>query len=605
MADAGFKLSVEGEKEFRKAISDINAILKLNQAELQKVTAEYNASEKSMDDMKARQEELGSVIERQTAAVAQMEDELGRLTESYGENDKGVIKMRTELDKASAALASMTAQYKANAEEIERASAASQLYDSTLEDIDAQISAFAAEIKAMDAAMAEGADTMQLFGRRSEETEKQITDLKKQNELLSSSVEEHKKRLDLLNAEMEQAVKLYGSQSKEVAEYRVQIEQTSAEVNELTRKMDDNADAIEKAENGAIDLKDVFGQISDITGVQIPDGLTKMIGGLDAAAASTAGLAAGLGGVAVGVAKATGEAVNQAVEYGDNIRRLADTYGLTTDEVQELQYVSAALNVDFDSMIDTLKDLRQNMYDASQGNADMTNEFANLGVYIYKAKGELRDADDVLIDLIDAYGNVSNETERAARMQMLLGENSKSLNTLIYAGGEAFEYYRSKAHATGYVLNNEYIQAAERAAQKTRDLSMAASTVFRNFGAEFGESLRALLSGDFEKFLFGTGAASKGSLQAATNSWFDALLDKLSGNYATGTYNHPGGYALVGERGPEIVDLPAGSRVYPNGEYPEAGTVINYYVTIPASDIREFNDIVRIAQSKRVTERMK
>ena len=75
--------------------------------------------------------------------------------------------------------------------------------------------------------------------------------------------------------------------------------------------------------------------------------------------------------------------------------------------------------------------------------------------------------------------------------------------------------------------------------------------------------------------------------------------------YASGTYNHPGGYALVGERGPEIVDLPAGSRVYPNGEGVAAGTVNYYNVTIPASDIREFNDIVRIAQSKRVTERMK
>ena len=71
--------------------------------------------------------------------------------------------------------------------------------------------------------------------------------------------------------------------------------------------------------------------------------------------------------------------------------------------------------------------------------------------------------------------------------------------------------------------------------------------------------------------------------------------------YATGTYNHPGGYAVVGERGPEIVDLPRGSKVYPNGEIPDGmGGTVNYInVTIPASDIREFNDIVRIVQSQR------
>ena len=37
-------------------------------------------------------------------------------------------------------------------------------------------------------------------------------------------------------------------------------------------------------------------------------------------------------------------------------------------------------------------------------------------------------------------------------------------------------------------------------------------------------------------------------------------------SYATGTSNHPGGMALVGERGPELVNLPRGSSVYTNSE---------------------------------------
>ncbi|MDP3550606.1 MAG: hypothetical protein Q8R81_09435 [Novosphingobium sp.] len=38
--------------------------------------------------------------------------------------------------------------------------------------------------------------------------------------------------------------------------------------------------------------------------------------------------------------------------------------------------------------------------------------------------------------------------------------------------------------------------------------------------------------------------------------------------YAGGTSFHPGGLALVGERGPEIVSMPRGSSVYPNGTGP-------------------------------------
>lgn len=41
--------------------------------------------------------------------------------------------------------------------------------------------------------------------------------------------------------------------------------------------------------------------------------------------------------------------------------------------------------------------------------------------------------------------------------------------------------------------------------------------------------------------------------------------------FATGTRNAPGGLALVGERGPEVVNLPQGSRVYPTGTGPMGG----------------------------------
>jgi hypothetical protein len=42
---------------------------------------------------------------------------------------------------------------------------------------------------------------------------------------------------------------------------------------------------------------------------------------------------------------------------------------------------------------------------------------------------------------------------------------------------------------------------------------------------------------------------------------------------ATGFSNFPGGAAIVGEQGPELVNLPRGSDVYPTGTGPAAGGV--------------------------------
>lgn len=77
--------------------------------------------------------------------------------------------------------------------------------------------------------------------------------------------------------------------------------------------------------------------------------------------------------------------------------------------------------------------------------------------------------------------------------------------------------------------------------------------------------------------------------------------------YASGTLSAKGGLALVGENGPEFVSLRPGARVYNNSESMallgagSGGNVFN--VTIDAKNVKEFNDIVRIAQRERITAR--
>jgi hypothetical protein len=59
--------------------------------------------------------------------------------------------------------------------------------------------------------------------------------------------------------------------------------------------------------------------------------------------------------------------------------------------------------------------------------------------------------------------------------------------------------------------------------------------------------------------------------------------DPLMPHYATGVVNAPGSWALVGENGPEIVNLPQGSNVYPNGMGPLGGGGDTYNINIYGS----------------------
>lgn len=76
------------------------------------------------------------------------------------------------------------------------------------------------------------------------------------------------------------------------------------------------------------------------------------------------------------------------------------------------------------------------------------------------------------------------------------------------------------------------------------------------------------------------------------------------GYNASGTDFWRGGRTLLGENGPEEVVLPRGSRILTAQETRQSGGGDTYYVTIEARTVKELNDIARIARNKRRTDRM-
>lgn len=76
------------------------------------------------------------------------------------------------------------------------------------------------------------------------------------------------------------------------------------------------------------------------------------------------------------------------------------------------------------------------------------------------------------------------------------------------------------------------------------------------------------------------------------------------GYNASGTDFWRGGRTLLGENGPEEVVLPRGSRILTAQETRQSGGGDTYYITIEARTVKEFNDIARIARNKRRTDRM-
>lgn len=96
-----------------------------------------------------------------------------------------------------------------------------------------------------------------------------------------------------------------------------------------------------------------------------------------------------------------------------------------------------------------------------------------------------------------------------------------------------------------------------------------------------------------------------GSITSATTGTMRTANSKVP-QYATGTRSARGGLAVVGENGPELVNLRGGEHIYTNGQTRSllGGDSISIgQITIDAKNVKEFNDIVNIARNEAVSMR--
>lgn len=103
----GATIKLGGEKEYRKAISDINSSMKVLRSEMKKSTAEFGSNSKSLKALTAEKKNLKSQIEQQTAKINTLRGAVESATKKYGENSKEVNKWKVSLNEAEAELFKM------------------------------------------------------------------------------------------------------------------------------------------------------------------------------------------------------------------------------------------------------------------------------------------------------------------------------------------------------------------------------------------------------------------------------------------------------------------------------------------------------------------
>ena len=159
------------------------------------------------------------------------------------------------------------------------------------------------------------------------------------------------------------------------------------------------------------------------------------------------------------LAGAMKDAVVDSAAYADEILTLSTTTSLSTDTLQEFQYMAKLIDVSLDTVTGSLTKLTKSMASAQGGTGATAEAFKALGVSVTDSNGQLRSSEEVFYDVIDALGKIDNETERDAMSMSIFGKSAQELNPLIEAGTGAIKDFADEAHEVGYVLDGETLSS--------------------------------------------------------------------------------------------------------------------------------------------------
>lgn len=362
------------------------------------------------------------------------------------------------------------------------------------------------EMRKVETAYARNADSVEALTAKNAVYQKEIDKQKEKIETYRKAVKAAQDAQDAQNKKLEEAAKTLDKGSdeyksiaegaetarKKVEKWQTSLNNAEAELNNLNNKLDENKEKIEESGKETGNLGDVVSGLTEKFGIKLPEGMQKSMNSMGSLNASSVKIAGGFAALAIAIAKAEKALISMTKEsaaFADNIITLSMQTGQTTEQLQEFSYATELIDVSVDTLQGSLTKLTNNMQDTINGTGNAKASFEALGISVTDADGNMRSANDVFYETIDALGDVKNETERDAMAMDIFGRSAQDLNPLIIQGSETLKAYAQEAHNVGYVLNNEELSALGAVDDAYQRLQKSQEGAKNQLSAEFAPYL--------------------------------------------------------------------------------------------------------------------
>lgn len=265
------------------------------------------------------------------------------------------------------------------------------------------------------------------------------------------------KNTELLRQKQQLLAKQVGDTGKKLEELnKIQkemdargVDKTSEQYQALQREIISTEDNLRKAEKA---LKD-FGTV----GVQQIAGVGKEMQALGSKVEAAGQKMKGISAAAAGLEAAMVGIGMKAISTADDLATMSQQTGLSTAELQKMQYAADRVDVSYEDMTGAVAKVKKSM----TGHADL---WKALGVSVTEwTNGPMRNAKDVFYDTLVALSKIENETLRDQVAMELFGKSADQLAGIIDDGGAALRMYGQEAENLNLILSDDVINSMTEA----------------------------------------------------------------------------------------------------------------------------------------------
>ena len=591
----GARVELDGEKEYKQAISQLNQENKVLASEMKKLQAEYKGNTESTKYLTEAGELLEKRLQQQHEKVKYLQDQLNKATSAERQNADQINQLKIALNNAEAeeyklkhAIEENTAALNHQGEEMrglgDTVDALADKFGINLpqgakDALNGMQSLSAGTVAAMTAAAAAIAAVV-----------KTVSDLGKLTLDVAAQVDEYI---------TQSAITGVPTEMLQAWDYAAPLIDTDAEtikgaMTKITKAMGDAAggsdEALAKFAALGVSITESDGSLRSAEEVfyDVVDALGQMREGTERNA-----IAMDLMGKSAQELNPLFNAGSEALrEYGAE----AEAAGYILDEyqIQKLGAVDDAYQKLQLTIEANRKQLAADFAPAAQSAMELFSDVVKKAGEMLKQSGIIENLASIISSLVDMIGTIGELVAASPSIQAALSAINGAMTALAYTIATIADGLNV---VTGLLPHNW------GSGKLTTALGLNASKgQYSNLQRLNGTA--SVMDAKLNGYVGNGGANMSGyGYDSATGLYYD----KITGNYifphnAKGTESWRGGLTWVGENGPELVDVPQGSTIYDSAtsrEMVSKGDTITNYFNINVDDLQDLQKLIAWGKTAR------